>query len=282
MLESHGMGTHGRRGIADGITVLGARSPIERTQAGPLEGVLMIIHRRTAGTCALALAAALSITGCAGRDDGGTGASPPPASSPPAAEQAYTPEQLEAVLLTAADLGEGWTETQRGAFTNREPENPSVEDSLSLCPQAAEQAKKLDQLASDAGADVELEQAAEGGSFHLLRQQAWSDDQVQEYFTTLNEAITLCVGSAWEADGNEVKLEALEAPALGDESTSVAAVATLGEGDDATTWTSRLTVARFGTALMAVSDSIVGGPAPEPAWSTIAQAAGDQFAGLAG
>ena len=207
----------------------------------------------------------------------------PPASSPPATvAQTYTPEQLEAVLLSAADLGTDWTETQRGAFTTREPENPSVEDSLSLCPKAAEQAEKLGQLASDAGADVELEQATEGGAPHLLRQQAWSDDQVQEYFTTLDEAITLCVGSSWEADGNQVSLEALEAPALGDESTSVAAVATLGEGDDATTWTSRLTVARFGTALMAVSDSIVGGPVPDPGWSTIVQTAGDQFAELAG
>jgi hypothetical protein len=41
-------------------------------------------------------------------------------------------------------------------------------------------------------------------------------------------------------------------------------------------------VARFGTALMAVSDIIVGGPVPEPGWSTIVQAAGDQFAELAG
>lgn len=242
----------------------------------------MIIRRRTAGICALALAAALSVTGCGADDDGGVSTSMSPASSQPAtAVQAYTPEQLEAALLTAADLGADWAETQRGAFTTREPENPSVEESLSLCPQAAEQAEKLGQLASDAGADVELEQATDGAA-HLLRQQAWSDDQVQEYFTTLDEAITLCLGSSWQSDGNEVSLEALEAPALGDESNSVVAVATLGEGDDATTWTSRLTVARFGTTLMAVSDNIVGGPVPEPGWSTIVQTAGDQFAELAG
>lgn len=242
----------------------------------------MINRRRTAGICALALAGALSIAGCGGDEGGGSPSVSPASSTPATAGQTYKPEQLEAALLTAADLGTDWAETQRGAFTTREPENPSVEDSLSLCPQAAEQATKLDQLASDAGADVELEQAAEGGAPHLLRQQAWSDDQVQEYFTTLDEAITLCMGSSWEADGNEVSLEALEAPSIGDESTSVAAVATLGEGDDATTWTSRLTVARYGTALMAVSDSIVGGPVPAPGWSTIVQAAADQFAELAG
>jgi hypothetical protein len=75
---------------------------------------------------------------------------------------------------------------------------------------------------------------------------------------------------------------ALEAPAVGDESTSLEVAATLGEGDDAPMWTNRLTIARFGTALMAVSDNIVGGPAPEPGWSTIVQSAGDQFAELAG
>jgi nucleotide-binding universal stress UspA family protein len=207
-----------------------------------------------------------------------------PASTPPAtAGQIATPAQLEAALLTAADLGKDWTETQRRAFSTREPENPSVEDSLALCPQAAEQAKKLDALASDAGADVEFEQATADGVAHLVRQQAWSDNQVQEYFTTLDEAIAICTGSSWDVDGNEVSLEALEAPQLGDESTSVAAVATFGEGDDATTWTTRLTVARYGATLMAVSDIIVGGPAPaEPEWSTIVQTAGDQFAGPAG
>jgi hypothetical protein len=236
-----------------------------------------------AGICALALAGALSIVGCGGGDDGGGSPSLFPASTPPAtAGQAYTPEQLEAALLTAADLGAGWTETQRSAFTTREPENPSVEDSLSLCPRAAEQAKKLDQLASDAGADVELEQAAQGGALYLVRQQAWSDDQVQEYFTTLDEAIALCVGSSWEVGDGKVSLEVLEGPALGDESTSVAAVATLGESQGATTGTSRLTVARFGTTLMAVLVGIVGGPVSEPGWSTIVQAAGDQFAELAG
>jgi hypothetical protein len=257
---------------------------VERAHAGrATQGVIMIIRRRTAGICALALAGALSITGCGADDDGGASPSLSPAGTAPATSApAYTPEQLEAVLLTAADLGTDWTETQRRAFTTREPENPSVEESLSLCPQAAEPAERLGQLASDAGADVELEQATQGGGAHLVRQQAWSDDQVKEYITTLDEAITLCLGGSWEADGNEVSLEVLEAPALGDESTSVATVATLGEGDEATTWTSRLTVARFGTALMAVSDIIVGGPVPEPGWSTIVQAAGDQFAELAG
>ena len=240
----------------------------------------MIIRRRTAGICALVLAGALSIVGCGGDDDRGGSPSLSPASSPPAtAAQAYTPEQLEAALLTAADLGAGWTETQRSAFTANEPGHPSVEDSLPLCPQAAEQAKKLDELASDAGADVELEQAPTGGALYLVRQLAWSDDQVQEYFTTLDEAIALCVGSSWEVGDGKVSLEALEAPALGDESTSVAAVAARGESEGATTWTSRLTVARYGTTLMAVLVGIVG-PVSEPAWSTIVQAADDQFAKL--
>jgi hypothetical protein len=153
---------------------------------------------------------------------------------------------------------------------------------LTLCPQAAEQATTLDQLASDACAAVELEQAPQGGTLYLVHQQARSDDQVQEYFTTLDEAIALCVGSSWEVGDGKVTLEALDGPALGDASTSVAAVATLGESEVATTWASRLTVARFDTTLMAVLVGIVGGPVSEPGWSTIVQAAGDQFAELAG
>jgi hypothetical protein len=243
----------------------------------------MTIRRTTAGICALTLAGALSIVGCGGDDDGGGTPSLSPASTPPAtAGQTYTPEQLESALLTATDLGAGWTETQRSAFTSREPGSPSVEDLLSLCPQAAEQAKELDQLASDAGAAVELEQAAQGGTLYLVHQQARSDDRVQEYFATLDEAIALCVGSSWEVGDGKVTLEALEGPSFGDESTGVATVATLGEGAGATTGTSRLTVARFGTTLMVVLVGIVGGPVSEPGWSTIVQAAGDQFAELAG
>ncbi len=237
----------------------------------------------------LSLAGALALAGCGGGDgDGGTATTSPSATSEPTGGGGvlYTPEELSAALLTTDALGPGWTETQRSVFTVREPENPSVEESISLCPEAADQADALGDLASDAGADVEMEQAMEGGTFHMLRQQAWSDENVQAYVETLAEAVDICAGTTWtDADGNEVTFEALEAPEVGDESTSMGAVAVIAGADGDTAWRVRLTVARFGTALMAVGDNLVepaDTPAQEtdPSWETIVTTAAAPFAEL--
>lgn len=222
------------------------------------------------GACSLTLVCCVAVAGCGGGQ----------------VDRTFTPDELGAALLTVGDLGQGWSQTQRVVFTAREPENPSVEDTLAFCPDAAEQVAALRELAADAGADVELAATEESGSFHLLRQQAWSDAQVPEYLTTLAEAVDLCVGASWsEPDGNEVTWEALEAPAVGDEATSVAAVAVLTGPDGDSTWRTRLTVARFGDVLMAVSDTLVEpvGTEPwitEPDWPTIVETAGERFTEL--
>lgn len=237
----------------------------------------------------LALAGAFTLAGCGGgADDENAATTSPSVTSQPSVDEAltYTPEELSAALLVAEDLGEGWTQTQRNTFTTREPANPSVEESMSFCPEAADQAAMLSELASAAGADVELEQATADGSFHQLRQQAWSDENVPAYLATLAEAIAICVGTTWtDSDGNEVTFEALEAPEVGDESTGVSAIAVISSPDGDTAWRTRLTVARFGTALMAVGDNLVQPadvPAQEtdPAWETIVTAAATRFAAL--
>lgn len=226
--------------------------------------------RTSRRACSLTLAGCLTLAACGGGD----------------ADRTFTPDELESALLTADDLGHGWEETQRLVFTAREPENPSVEEALGFCPDATEQVAALAELSSDSGADVELQRTEGSGSFHMLRQQAWSDAQVREYLTTFAEAVDLCTGVTWtDPDGNEVTWADLEAPAVGDEASTVAAVAivTGPEGDMA--WRTRLTVARFGEVLMAVSDTIVEptGTEPwttEPDWPTIVETAAEQLTDL--
>lgn len=181
----------------------------------------------------------------------------------------FTPDQLGGALLTADDLGTGWTETQRATFTTREPENPSLEDSLPFCPEAKEPAGQLGDLSSDAGADVEFDHERAGTQGDLLRQQAWSDANVAGYYQALSDAIETCSGKTWtDPDGNTVTLELLGMPPVGDESVTFTANTTISGPDGETTWQSSNTVARFDTVLMSVGEVVVTAPDAEAPIST--------------
>lgn len=168
----------------------------------------------------------------------------------------HTPEALSAVLLTADDLGPGWTEQQRDTFTTREPENPSIDGSL-WCPDAAKQDASLQKLAGDAGADVELEQAQGRGWFQSLRQQAWSNSDVSEYFKTARAAIKACTGATWTSEGAEYTIEPLAGPMVGDESVSTSVVIVNPSPGGDMVSRSRISIARFGTALMVLQQGDV-------------------------
>ena len=181
----------------------------------------------------------------------------------------FTPDELGGALLTAGDLGPGWTETQRMVFTTREPENPSLEDSLALCPEAQEQADQLGELRSGAGADVEFDHQRTGTQGDHVRQQAWSDANVAAYYQALSDAIETCSGKTWtDPDGNAVTLELLGMPPVGDESVTFTADTTISGPDGKVTWRSSNTVGRFDTVLMSVGEVVVTSPDAEAPIST--------------
>ncbi len=102
-----------------------------------------------------------------------------------------TARQLSDALLTTSDLGTGWTETQRDTFATRQPENPSIDPSL-WCP--AGKGDQLVALAGQEGADVELNLGTTDSPY-MVRQQAWTNADVEQYFTSVKAAIAACSGS---------------------------------------------------------------------------------------
>ena len=97
------------------------------------------MHRRRcfAVMTALALAAAA----CGGDDDG--------------AEVVYTPEELGSALLTADDIGSGWTEEERVVTDTRPEEMPAMDPGM-WCPEADDVPDQLLALVADGAAFVEL------------------------------------------------------------------------------------------------------------------------------
>lgn len=132
-----------------------------------------------------------------------------------------TPEQLSSGLLTVTDVESKWNETQRQVFDTRGNENPSIDPSI-WCPAASTTANDLVNLAGDGGADVEMElkKSQAGTGSRLLREQAWSNENVKEYFTTASSAVDSCDGAEWTDQDSGVtnSIEKLSDAGVGDES----------------------------------------------------------------
>ena len=208
--------------------------------------------------CAVAIVAVVVLTSC-GSSTGGK------ADTTTTAATVHTPAELGAALLTESDLGGAWTESQRDVFTTRQPDNPSVEDSLSLCPAASTQLDTLRTLSSQAGADVEFQHARTTVQGWFIRQQAWNDVRVPRYLAVLAAGVAACHGQTWnDPDGNSVQaLDVTDSTELGDESIMLRSETVVHSADGDVAWRTRLAVARFGNVLMAVGELTVQ-PASSP------------------
>ncbi len=190
-----------------------------------------------------------------------------------------TPQQLSGALLTTSDLGTGWTETQHDVFTARQPENPSIDPSL-WCPSG--QGDNLVTLAGQEGADVELSLGTTQSSY-MVRQQAWTNADVEQYFTSVKSAVAACTGVTWKDSGsNSYTLQPLTAPKIGDESISWTVTIQL-IGTTPMTSFSQQTAARFGNVMMVLQGGATpttGSGATAPNYLTIVRVAGDKMAAL--
>lgn len=191
----------------------------------------------------------------------------------------FTPQQLSDALLTTRDLGAGWTETQRNVFTTRQPENPSIDPSL-WCP--AGQGDQLVALAGDGGADVELS-LDDPDSPYMIRQQAWTNSDVEQYLMSVKAAVAACSGAIWkDGGGNSYALQPLTAPKIGDDSISWTVTIQL-TGTTPMTSFSQQTTARFGAAMMVLQGGATpttGAGATAPNYLAIIRIAGDKMAAL--
>ena len=224
--------------------------------------------RRHTGMLGLALMS--SALGACGSDTTAT---------PATTTSTVTSQQLSGALLTTSDLGTGWTETQRDVFTTREPENPSIDPSL-WCPAA--QGDQLVALAGQEGADVELSLGSSSSPF-MVRQQAWTNADVEPYLTSVKAAVAACSGVTWkDSGGNSYTLQPLTAPTIGDESISWTVTIEL-NGATPMTSLSQQTAARFDKVMMVLQGGAIettGASATAPNYLTIVRAAGDKMAAL--
>lgn len=166
--------------------------------------------------------------------------------------QQPTPEQISDSLPTITDIAGGWEETQRQIFDVRDVENPSLDPSV-WCPEAIEVTKNLEDLAGQAGADVEMSVQQSGQPTSLMRIQAWSNDDVDAYFGNAAKAVRICDGKRSTDDAGVMSsTKVITAHDIGDESISwseeiVPPSTTQGEK---MAMIGRTTIARFGDILM--------------------------------
>jgi hypothetical protein len=193
---------------------------------------------------ALALAAAA----CGGDDDG--------------ADVVYTPEELGAALLTAEDIGSGWTEQEREVVDTRPDGVPAMDPGM-WCPEAGGVPDELLSLVADGGAFVELQSSAStratgsaaARNFHGVSEQLWSGSDAEAFVETAAEGFETCTGEAWEVDQDATaSVAALAGDDVGDDST-MALVTYVTPGPDGDyAWRGRQLVARFGATVAVLQE----------------------------
>ena len=198
-----------------------------------------------------------------------------------------TPRRLSDALLTITDLDEGWEETQRQYFSERSNENPSIDPSQ-WCPEAGDLVSRLPDLAGRSGADVEMQFTGTEGGSRLMRLQAWSNSDAEEYVSLAIEAARTCDGIEW-TDDSEVTVvnDVIDDREIADSSISwqtriVPPPATQTQKYETV---GRTTVARLGTVVMVLQIGDVNWTGTtevmdEDQWWTIVEAAVNKLDGL--
>lgn len=138
-------------------------------------------------------------------------------------------------------------------------------------------------LAGQQGADVELTIGTRD-SPHMVRQQAWSNADVQKYLTSVKLAVAACSGVTWKDDGGNVYTlqPSATVPKIGDDSISWRVTIQLIGQTPAMSITDQ-TAGRFGNVVMVLQAGAIPSTGPEataPNYVTIVRGAGDKIAGL--
>lgn len=180
----------------------------------------------------------------------------------------YSPEDLGAVLLSADDVGSGWSEERRAVFEAR-PEDMPVFDPGMWCPAAGDVADELVALVDEGGALVEVRAPeAAGRNFHGVTEQLWSGSDSEALLERATTAFEACIGATWEVDEDATATVASLAVAdVGDESTAVLVTYLTPSPDGDYAWRGRTLVARFGATVLVLNELDVQTVESEPRFS---------------
>ena len=155
---------------------------------------------------------------------------------------------LSQALIEVSDLPAGWSETQRDMFDVREPENPSIDNSL-WCPEASASLKELTNLAGDAGADAEMEFREGSDVAVALRLQAWSNENVRDYFSLATRLIEKCADEKWTDEEVDYTENIVDDVDLGEDSITWEVVIASSGASKAFSSTNRITMVMRGDVL---------------------------------
>lgn len=185
----------------------------------------------------------------------------------------FTPQELEPALLIAEDFGDDWLVDLSGVFPSRS-EGPPIFDESAWCPDSLSDVDglaELESIAADSGVGTEISQTRkERRSFSGVSQQLWSNDQAARFIEIVDSAMKLCDGQSWDPGGeeaDEVSIEYLADPTLGDSSTEGVITAITPGPDGLYVWKSRTVVVRVGTVVMVLRELDVQVDGSEPFYS---------------
>ena len=200
-------------------------------------------------------------------------------------ETVATPEALDAALLTAADLGAGWTQQQHEVFDARPEGMPALDPGM-WCPQAGRVAEDLVGVDVGGGAFVELQSDESAArSHHGVTEQLWSGPDAAVFVDAAIAGFEACLGQTWDVDQDaSASVLALVGGPVGDDST-MALVTYVTPGPDGDyEWRGRTAVARFGATAMVLQELDVQRAGSEPRttdaeWQQMIEAAASKVEG---
>lgn len=197
-------------------------------------------------------------------------------------------EDLGTALLSATDVGAGFTEADRVVAETR-PEGTPMLDPGMWCPAAGNVADDLAGLVGDSGAFVSIQAAdVTGRNFHGVSEQLWSGPDAKVFVDRATTGFEACVGETWDLadEDGTASVAALAGETVGDDSTmAVVTYVTPGpDGDYA--WRGRTLVARVGATVMVIQEldvQLVDVPPrfTDADWQRIVDVAADRIAALA-
>ncbi len=180
-------------------------------------------------------------------------------------ETVTTPEDLDTALLTAADLGTGWTQQQQEVFDTWPEGMPALDPGM-WCPQAGSVADDLDVLVGGGGAFVELQSdESDARTYHGVTERLWSTPDAAGFVDTATAGFDACVGQTWDVDQDATaSVVELVGEPVGDDST-MALVTYVTPGPDGDyEWRGRTIAARFGATAMVLQELDVQRSGSEP------------------
>jgi len=180
-------------------------------------------------------------------------------------ETAVAPADLEAALLTADDLGTGWTQQQHQVFDTRPEGMPTLDPGM-WCPQAGPVADDLGGLDAGGGAYVELQSGVSAArTHHGVSEQLWSSADASAFVAAATSGFEACVGQTWDVDQDATaSVDALVGDWVGDESTTALVTYVTPGPDGDYEWRGRTLVARFGSTVMVLQELDVQRAGSEP------------------